>query len=158
MTDAALLMWIVTTLGGLLLLGIWLGHGGGRRPADDPPEAREAAGQTAVATKTRSRFALSSLVSHAALAAIGLMVWAIFNANSGDPDYGPAPWFSVILLLVTGALGFTMFVPWLADRRAPGRSADGDGAPEQHLPSALVIGHGLAAAATLVLVLLVALD
>ncbi len=55
-----------------------------------------------------------------------------------------------MILLPVAVLGFAMLLRWLAGRRA---AAD---APEQHFPVAAVVGHGLLAVTTVVLVVLAA--
>jgi len=58
-------------------------------------------------------------------------------------------WFAFVLLLPVAALGFTMLARWIPARRT--------GTAESRFPVPVVIGHGLFAATTLVLVLLAAL-
>jgi hypothetical protein len=69
-------------------------------------------------------------------------------------------WIAFALLVVVAGLGFSMLAIWLRQRsREPvGAAAAGtDAAPaERHFPTAIVGLHGLLAAVTLVLVLLVA--
>ncbi len=155
MSGTALLMWIVTMAGGAVLLVLWLVHGGAKRPADTDPTATGGVQQTATMTRTRSRIPLSVIVPHASLAVVGAISWALYSANKGDTAYSPARWFSVAVLLATIALGLAMFRPWLADRRSGDSEAREH--PEQRLPAVVVLLHGLAAAATLVLVLLAVL-
>ena len=73
------------------------------------------------------------------------------------------------MLLVVASLGFGMLALWVQRRQAsPAAAGDGTGASatmaegstpaEQQFPVPVVIGHGLLAATTLVLVLLAALN
>jgi hypothetical protein len=136
---AALIAWVVTALGGFVLLAIWLGRGGmrqGREPG------------------TRIRPPL--ILSHFLLAAFGLVLWIVYVATDSDA----LAWVAFVLLLVVAGLGFTMFAIWYQRRqRGAVREAIDPGTPaEQHFPVAVVGLHGLLAATTLVLVFLAAAD
>ncbi|MEU1274836.1 hypothetical protein [Streptomyces sp. NPDC005799] len=96
MDIAALVAWIVTALGGFVLLGRWISGGG----------LRQQQSRTA-------RF--------------------------------PAP-------------RHTMFARWIPVYRTAPTTVDEPTSAERHLPAPVVAAHGLVAAATLVLVLLAALD
>lgn len=76
-------------------------------------------------------------------------MWIIYLGTDSD---GLA-WTAFVIILVVALLGFTMFARWLAGVGMRGDTA-ADAPPEQHFPVAFVFGHGLFAAATLVLVLL----
>ena len=153
MAGTALVMWIVTIGGGALLVAPWLARGGATRPADADLQGGTPAKSTVMTQRTRSRIGLSMIVPHASLAIVGAIVWALFSLNEDDIGYGPARWLASALLLATIAYGMVMFSRWLADRRE-----GTDERPEQHFPVALVAFHGLGALATLLLVLLVAVD
>lgn len=156
MEGTALVMWIVTIGGGALLAGLWVLHGGAKRPADADPAPGSGRQQTLTATRTaRSRIGISMITNHAGLAVLGAVTWILYTLNSDDEAYRPLRWLALALLVVTIGLGLSMFNRWLADRR---RAEDGAEAqpPEQHLPAVVVLLHGIAAAATLVLVLLAA--
>jgi len=134
---AALIAWVVTALGGFILLAIWLGRGGmrqGREPG------------------TRIRPPL--ILGHFLLAATGLVLWIIYVATDSDT----LAWVAFVLLLVVAGLGFAMFAIWFQRRqRGAVREAIDPGTPaEQHFPVAVVGLHGLLAATTLVLVFLAA--
>jgi hypothetical protein len=92
-----------------------------------------------------TRLAPGLVFSHFLLAAAGLVVWIVYLVNKSD---GLA-WTAFVLLLPVALLGFTMFARWL-----PARSAS---TAESSFPMPVVLGHGLFAATTLVLVLLEAL-
>jgi hypothetical protein len=132
MEIAALVTWLVAALGGFGLLGIWLRGGGASGSAE-----------------TASRFRPPLIFGHLLLAAVGLVLWIIYVANDSD---GLA-WTAFVIILVVAALGFTMFARWMAGGGLR-RDAEAEKAPEQQFPVGLVLGHGLFAAATLVLVLL----
>jgi hypothetical protein len=143
---AALILWIITALGGFTLLGIWLRRGG-LDQADQPGR--------------RIRPAL--IFSHMGLAATGLVLWIIYVAGAGK---GLA-WVAFVLLLLVASLGFGMLALWLQRRQtqtvavagAPGGASGDGGVPaEQHFPPAIVVVHGLVAATTLVLVFLAAVS
>lgn len=130
MEIAALVTWIAAALGGFWMLGIWL------------TRRRESG--------TASRIAPGLILGHFLLAAVGLVLWIVFLVAEVDG----LTWVALAVLLVVAVLGFTMFARWLSGRG----DAAADSAPEQRFPVPAVYGHGLLGAATLVLVLLVALD
>jgi hypothetical protein len=137
----ALITWVVTALGGLVLLARWLGRGG----------LRERSGGA-------SRFPPALIFGHFLLAAVGLVLWIVYVAVDAEA----LTWVAFVVLLVVALLGFTMLARWLQGRRAAVTTAEGTGSgagapPEQHFPVSVVVLHGLLAATTLVLVLLVAL-
>lgn len=139
---AALIAWVVTAGGGLVMLAVWLGRGGMRQRED-------------------GRIRPPLILAHFGLAAAGLVLWIVYVAADSDP----AGWVAFALLLVVAALGFTMFALWERQRHAreavtqAATAASGPARPaEQHFPVAVVALHGVAAATTLVLVLLAVLD
>jgi hypothetical protein len=138
MEVAALITWVITALGGFVLLGTWLSRGGMR--------ARDAGA---------SRFPPGLILGHFLLAATGLVLWIVYLVA----DSAALAWVSFAILVVVALLGFTMAARWLQDRRAPVAAGGPPSArpPEQHFPVAVVVLHGLLAATTLVLVLLAAL-
>jgi hypothetical protein len=81
------------------------------------------------------------IFTHFGLAATGLVLW-------------------FALLLVVALLGFSMLATWLRERSAQpavaAATATDTRPAEQHFPTAVVGVHGLLAAVTLILVLLVA--
>jgi hypothetical protein len=149
---AALILWVLTAGGGFYLLATWIAKGGAR-PAP-------AGG---------SKFPPPLIFGHFLLAAVGLIVWIIYVVN----DKSAFAWTAFVLLAVVAVLGFTMLARWIPTYRAqqahapvaagagsapaPSSAAAGDGPAERHFPVAIVAGHGLLAATTLVVVLLAAL-
>jgi manganese efflux pump family protein len=134
---AALISWIVTAGGGLVLLGLWLRHGGMRQ--------REAGRQIRPLL----------ILSHFALAATGLVLWILYVATHSDA----LAWIAFAILVAVAALGWTMFAIWFQRRqaRATAAPASTPGVPaEQHFPVAIVALHGLLAVTTVVLVFLAA--
>lgn len=131
MDITALILWILTALGGFVLLGTWLSHRG--RSGTEP-----------------SRIGPGLIFSHFLLAAGGLVVWIIYVLWA---DTAALRWLSLVVLLLVAALGFTMFFRWLGDRRGTTPPAT----PEQRFPVVVVGAHGLLGAVTLVLVALVTL-
>jgi hypothetical protein len=135
MDIAALVAWLVTAVGGFVMLGTWIGKGGTREPG-------------------RSRFSPALIFGHFALAAAGLVLWIIYLVAGG----AALAWIAFVLLVPVAALGFTMLARWIPGYRARTTSAPGgDAAPEQHFPVVVVGAHGLVAVATVVLVLLAAI-
>jgi manganese efflux pump family protein len=135
MAIAALIAWIITALGGFYLLGTWISHGGHRQPG-------------------ASRFPPALIFSHFGLAATGLVLWIVYVALDSDG----LTWIAFLVVLVAALLGFVMLSRWIPTyRSAPATAGDAQPA-ERHFPLAVVIGHGILAATTLVLVLLAALE
>jgi manganese efflux pump family protein len=136
---AALIFWVATAAGGLILLTLWLRHGGMRQ--------REPGGQIRPPL----------VLSHFVLAATGLVLWIIFLVNDSDA----LAWIAFVILAVVALLGWTMFAIWYQRRqaRAANASVSTPGVPaEQHFPVAVVALHGLLAVTTVVLVFLAAVD
>jgi manganese efflux pump family protein len=133
MPAIALLSWVVTVLGGLFLLAIWLIE-------YDPAIQRTAA----------TRLPVPVISGHALLALCGLVLWVSYLVTDDD-------WFAqatLAVLAIVVSLGVTMAVRWVKVRRS---KPDPLVPPERHFPLAVVIGHGVFAAATVVLVLLTTL-
>jgi hypothetical protein len=91
------------------------------------------------------------------LALTGLVVWVI-HLLSGSASWG---WAAVGFLGAIAALGLTMFTRWIpvhaafvAAESSRGISADFDFPAERAFPLTVVIGHGMLAVTTLVLVVL----
>jgi hypothetical protein len=138
MSLAALLTWIVTAGAGLYLLTIWLIE-----------YDREF--QSAAAT----RLPVPVISAHALLAVAGLAVWGAYLITD-TPRLALA---AAATLVVVAALGLTMAVRWIRVYRAHDSAAVRGGItvpPERNFPLPVVIGHGLFAGATIVLVLLTA--
>jgi manganese efflux pump family protein len=142
MAVAALIAWIVTALGGFVLLATWVSHGGHHTTAGS------------------SRFPPALIFGHFLLAAVGLIVWIVFVVG----DSQATAWIAVVLLAVVAVLGFTMFARWLPGQRRGGvrgaatRARDAVSDPaERHFPVPVVAGHGLLAATTLVLAVIAAI-
>jgi hypothetical protein len=138
---AALIAWVLTALGGFVMLGTWVARGGTRRPS-------------------RSKFPPGLIFGHFGLAAAGLVLWIGYLVADSDL----LGWVAFILLVPVAALGFTMLARWIPVYRAArvsvpagagaADSAHADAPPERAFPVPVVGGHGLLAVATLVLVLL----
>ncbi len=142
MSLAALLTWIITAGAGLYLLTIWLIE-----------YDREF--QSAAAT----RLPVPVISAHALLAVAGLGVWGVYLITD-TPRLALA---AAATLVVVAALGLTMAERWFAVYRAPDSAAvRGERAgitvpPERNFPLPVVIGHGLFAVATLILVVVTAI-
>jgi hypothetical protein len=142
MSLAALLTWIITAGAGLYLLTIWLIEYDGEF-------------QSAAAT----RLPVPVISAHALLAVAGLVVWGVYLITD-TPRLALA---AAATLVVVAALGLTMAVRWLAVYRAHdsaavrGQRAGITVPPERNFPLPVVIGHGLFALATLILVVVTAI-
>src|ERR671936_1397606 len=93
---AALVTWVLTAGGGFLLLGLWLKHGGMQQ--SDQPGARIRAAR---------------VLTHFALAAIGLVLWIVYVASDSEA----LAWIAFAILLVVALLGFSMLAIWIGQRR-----------------------------------------
>lgn len=140
---AALVTWVLTAGGGFVMLGVWLKNGG--------PAQRDQPGR---------RIRPSLIFPHFGLAAAGLVVWIVYLAADKDA----LAWAGFVLLVPVALLGFTMLALWLQRRQTAGATngaaatgAAGSEPAEQRFPVPVVIGHGLLAVATAVLVLLTAI-
>jgi hypothetical protein len=143
MAVTALITWLLTAIGGFVMLGLWITKGGLRQPRT-------------------SHFPPAVIFGHFALAAAGLIVWIVylFAATS------TLAWIAFVLLLPVALLGFVMLFRWIPVYRAraaataggPGATAADQAPAERSFPLVVVLGHGLLAVVTLVLVLLVALN
>ncbi|GAA2496712.1 hypothetical protein GCM10010406_36340 [Streptomyces thermolineatus] len=136
MDIAALITWVITAVGGFYMLGVWLSHGGARGGG--------------------SRLPAPVVFGHFALAVVGLVVWIVYVVTGK----GAAAWTAFGLLLPVALLGFVMLGRWIPVHRGRASAPAGAGpnAPaERRFPLPVVVGHGIAAVVTLVLVLLSAL-
>jgi hypothetical protein len=139
---AALFTWIVTASAGLYLLTIWLIE-----------YDREF--QSAAAT----RLPVPVISAHALLAVAGLVVWAGYLIT----DTPRLAYAAALTLVVVATLGLIMAVRWIRVYRAHDAAAvRGERAgitvpPERNFPLSVVIGHGLFAVTTVVLVVVTAL-
>jgi hypothetical protein len=136
----ALVLWVLTAGGGFVMLGLWLKNGG-MKQSDDPGD----------------RIRSARILSHFALAATGLVLWIVYVAADEDA----LAWIAFVLLAIVAAIGFSMLFIWLRQRTkepaAPAGGAPDETVPaERSFPVAIVAGHGVLAAATLVFVLLTA--
>ncbi|MFQ6331724.1 hypothetical protein ACLMAL_37165 [Nocardia sp. CWNU-33] len=138
---AALILWLLTAVGGFVMLGTWVAKGGARQPRSThlPPPV---------------------LFGHFLLAVTGLIVWIVYLATDKDA----LAWVAFALLVPVALLGFTMLIRWIPVYRAHAAPASTAAAPaahddpaERHFPIAIVAGHGVFAVTTVGLVLLTAL-
>lgn len=90
MDIAALLMWVVTALGGFSMLGVWIKRGG--------PQGGSS-----------SRLPVPVVFGHFGLAAAGLVVWIVYVITDKDA----LAWTAFGLLVPVALLGFTMLARWI---------------------------------------------
>jgi hypothetical protein len=139
---AALVTWLITALGGFYLLGTWIARGA-LRPGGS------------------SRLPKPVIFGHFLLAAAGLVVWIVYLATTKEA----LAWTAFGLLVPVALLGLAMFARWLPAARnrttapvgAPGAAAPVEVA-ERHFPLPIVLGHGVFAVATVILVLITAVQ
>lgn len=165
----ALITWIVTALGGLYLLAIWLIE-------YDPDFQRAAA----------TRLPIPVISSHVLFAVGGLIVWIMYLVTDEDLF----AWATIGALACVASLGLTMAIRWIGvyrttTLRAPAPAIAPPGTrmrdawtpadawatagpglagtmarpdltvpPERHFPVSVVIAHGVFALTTITLVLL----
>jgi small-conductance mechanosensitive channel len=134
---AALIAWVATAGGGLVLLARWLARDG-MRQAGEPG--------------TRIRPPL--ILGHFLLAATGLVIWIVYLVS----DTAVLAWIAFVLLAIVALLGWTMFAIWYQRRTRGGaaETADASAPAEQHFPVPIVALHGALAVTTVVLVFLAA--
>ena len=175
----ALITWIVTALGGLYLLAIWLIE-------YDPDFQRAAA----------TRLPVPVVSGHVLFAVGGLVVWLMYLIT----DKEIFAWSTIAILAFVATFGLTMAVRWIGVYRAgpirapaplmtvpplgapdavdqrdpwtprdswaartagsagwPARPAELAVPPERHFPVSVVIAHGVFAVTTIVLVVLTVL-
>ena len=137
MEVAALIAWAVQALLGVTLLTQWLRGGGFRQPQDESDPGG------------RPGVSIHLLVPHAVLALAGLVIWTVFTFRSEGLGMSYTPGAAAIALVVVIALGLAMFRRWWRSRRW----ADIGGTGEARMHPAVVLAHGVGAAATLALVL-----
>jgi hypothetical protein len=159
MALAALVTWVITAGLGLFMLSTWVTNGGTRTDGS-----------------SASHFRPPVVFGHFLLAAAGLIVWVIYVVT----DSRILAWVAFVDLLVVAVIGDTLVIRWLKDRQ--GGSREPAGTPrlrreaagstatrgqartatsmlaEQRIPQTVVIAHGIFAVATVVLVLLAALE
>lgn len=145
MSVIALVTGITAAIGGLVLLAIWL--------IEYDPEYQSAAA---------TRLPVPIISAHVLLAVTALTIWVIYLAT----DSHRLAWATALIMTVVVFLGMTMAIRWLGIRRMPIGVASGGEAidpgqvavpPERHFPLSVVVGHGLFAIVTFVLIVLTAI-
>jgi hypothetical protein len=114
----ALVTWVLTAGGGFAMLGLWLKNGGMRQGGEPGDRIRTA-----------------RILSHFALAAIGLVLWIVYVAADKDA----LAWVAFALLAVVALLGFSMLFIWMRQRSQTdlgAGGAQGGAVPaERHFPT-----------------------
>jgi hypothetical protein len=137
MSAAALFTWIATILAGLILLVIWI--------IEYDNEFQSAA---------RTRLPVPVISAHALLGASGLELWVSYILLDDER----LAWAAAAALGTVALLGLVMAARWIRVYRtvpAPGPSLTRTTAApaERNFPLPVVVGHGVLAVTTLVLVL-----
>lgn len=148
MSVVALVTGLTAAIGGLVLLAIWL--------IEYDPEYQSAAA---------TRLPIPVISLHVLLAVAALAIWVVYLATDSDK----LAWATALIMTIVVLLGLTMAIRWLGVRRMPVSVAHGAHGqpnpvgsgvsvpPERHFPVPVVIGHGIFAIVTFVLVVLTAL-
>jgi hypothetical protein len=147
MAVAALVTWVVTAGLGIYMLATWARAGGIRSAAAVAPAGSGPSAPTGHPAGTR--FPPPLVFGHFLLAATGLVLWIVYLVV----DSTALAWVAFVILVVVAAGGDILFLRWYRDRNESGAQL-----AEQSIPRAVVYVHGLFAVATLVLVLLSALE
>jgi hypothetical protein len=147
---AAVCLWGLTALAGMVLFGTWLANGGVRRGAG--------------ARGRHRRLPRTLVLGHVLLAVVGLLVWIAYLTWGR----GMLIWAALGVIAVVAVLGLVMFGRWVPSYRGRARFGTGPGAahrapstgrwalPEHHFPVAVVAAHGVLAVSTVALVVLTA--
>jgi hypothetical protein len=142
MAYVALITWFSTILAGLYMLAVWLIES----------DVTDRSGSA-------SRLPAPVIFAHLLLALTGLGVWVSYLILDRDI----LAWTAVSILGLIALLGISMFARWIPVYRepeVPGAAqvlTTAGAPPEGSFPLVVVIGHGVLATSTVVLVLLTAL-
>src|SRR5947208_3518359 len=128
MDVAALVLWLITAVGGFTMAGIWLVNAGPAQYTDG-----------------HSRLSPARVGSHFAFAVLGLALWIVHVAT----DNTPTGWVALAVLPIVAVIGLLMVMTWLAGR---GATTSVESA-EQKFPALVVAAHGLFAVLTVLGVL-----
>lgn len=156
MAIAALITWLITAVGGLVMVAAWASRGGARSGNQSVAvgAARTTAGAAGLPVSAPTRLRPPLVFGHVGLAVIGLVVWVAYLLTKN----GSLAWVSFIVLLPVAVLGLTMFARWVQSGDHRRDAAVGAARPESAFPLPVVIAHGVFAVTTVVLVLLTALN
>ena len=141
MSAAALFTWMATMAAGLVLLVIWI--------IEYDSDFQSSA---------RTRLPVPVISLHVLLAATGLELWISYLLLDDER----LAWAAVAALGVVAVLGLTMAVRWIGVYRAfadpgPSLTRSNVAPPERSFPLPVIVGHGILAVTTVVLVLLTVL-
>jgi len=141
MSVAALFTWMVTILGGLILLVIWIIE-------------YDSEYQSAAAT----RLPVPVVSTHALLGMSGILLWIGYLLVGKER----LAWAAVFILAAVALLGLLMAVRWIGVYRSfaspgPSITRNTTAPPERSFPLPVVVLHGVLAVTTFVLVLLTTL-
>jgi manganese efflux pump family protein len=157
MAVAALITWLITAAGGMVMLAAWASRGGARsggRQSVAAGAARTTAGAAGLAVTEPTRLRPPLVFGHVGLAVVGLVVWIAYLLT----DNGSLAWVAFVLLLPVAVLGLTMFARWVQAGDHRRDASVGAARPESAFPLPVVIAHGVIAVVTVILVLLTALN
>ena len=155
MAVAALVTWLITAGGGLVMFASWFARGGTRttRESTAVGAGRTVAGAAGLPVTAPTRLRPPLVLAHVGIAVAGLAVWVAYLLTDDDR----LSWAAFILLLPVAVLGFTMLARWVQAGDHRRDATAGAARPESAFPLPIVVAHGLFAVTTVVLVLLTAL-
>jgi hypothetical protein len=155
MAVAALITWLITAVGGFVMLAAWLSRGGARAGSESVAvgATRSTAGAAGLPVSAPTRLRPPLVFGHVGLAVVGLAVWIAYLVTDDDR----LAWAAFVILLPVAVLGLTMFVRWVRAGDHRRDAIRGAARPESAFPLPVVVAHGVFAVTTVVLVLLTAL-
>jgi hypothetical protein len=113
---------------------------------------RRAASSAGLPVTAPTRLRPPLVFGHFGLAVAGLVVWIVYLVNDNET----LAWAAFVLLVPVALLGFAMLARWVKAGDHHRTAPAGTPRPESHFPLPVVVGHGLFAVTTVVLVLLTA--
>ncbi|HZB42915.1 MAG TPA: hypothetical protein VE487_18215 [Ilumatobacter sp.] len=158
-TAVVVVSWL-TVLGGLTLAITWFVRGGGRAVGPEDEGLEDVAGQHARGRSNRAAVTSFSVAQVATHGLLGVLTAALVTYGAvRDSDRSTGYIAILAAIAVTAVPGIVMFRKWRTNTRPAVSTAVAptSGRVEDHIPRAVVYGHGLGAAAIagLVLVLLI---
>ena len=150
---AALIAWLLTALAGLTMAVRYASRRAGRYAVDAVRDGQRGRLPGGLPEGDPPLVTGAVIFAHALVAGLGLLTLVLWLANDGEDGWGHARWAAFALAVLAAGLGLVMYASWRQRGEGATRSRATDA-----LPSGIVHLHGLAAAATIVLVLVAAVS